>query len=199
MSPSPFADHVIVNHALTPEIGSWLLKRPDPGANPDDFTNALWCRITAADGLLTVTGDFNPTTFAYFGKGTPLDCVRWMGSHEFVDSYVAEKAGNGSGRDGVTECDTELARENLRELMADHVGDEPQVAAIQAGIDCIVFYEGREGVHEIIQAVLDEDPDLGESVWHIGRRPAKHLIFALQALNRLVALLDPEHPAEVCS
>jgi hypothetical protein len=61
-----------------------------------------------------------------------------------------------------------------------------------AGIDCIVFHDGREGVHEIIRAVLDEDPDLGESVWNIGQRPAKHLVFALQALNRLVALLDAE-------
>jgi hypothetical protein len=196
---SPFAEHQIVNRVLTPELGSWLLKRPDPGANPDGYTNVLGCRITAADGLLTVTGDFYPTTFAYFGKGHPIACVRWMGSHDGVDSYVAEKARNGSGRDAVTEYDPELAREDLHEMLADDDADDPtekRADALQAGIDAMVTYEGREGVHEIIQAVLDEDAGLGESVWSIGRRPAKHLVLAIQALNRLVALLDAEQASE---
>jgi hypothetical protein len=174
---SPFAEHQIVNRVLTPELGSWLLKRPDPGANPDGYTNVLGCRITAADGLLTVTGDFYPTTFAYFGKGHPIACVRWMGSHDGVDSYVAEKARNGSGRDAVTEYDPELAREDLHEMLADDDADDPtekRADALQAGIDAMVTYEGREGVHEIIQAVLDEDAGLGESgTRNPGAQPAR--------------------------
>jgi hypothetical protein len=191
---SPFAEHQIVNRVLTPELGSWLLKRPDPGANPDGYTNVLGCRVTAADGLLTVTGDFYPVTFSYFGNGHPIACVRWMGCHEDVDSYVAEKARNGSGRDAVTEYSVDKAKDDLRALgrEAEERGAGTMLDALRAGLHLSTDYEGREGVHEVIRAVLRVDPDLGEDVYDIGKRPASHLVLALQAVNRLVALLDAE-------
>lgn len=114
---SPFAKHEVVSRVEVPgEFGSWLLKRPEPGANPSGYTNAFACRITAADRVLTVVGDFEPAVFKY-GHEHPIACVRWMGSGKGVSEYVAEKAKTGIGHSRYRKQSTELAIQALNRLV----------------------------------------------------------------------------------
>lgn len=193
-----FSKHEIVSHTLTPDFGSWLLKRRHSDGGWD-YT--FWTRITASEGLLTVTGDFYPTTFSY-GPKDPVSCVYWIGSFQAVDSYVAEKARRGSG--DISEYSTEWAFEDLREMLReeqerlseddeDAETESNEIAAIEAGLDVLPSYNGILGCHEILLAVLEEykggdlDGFLGPRI--PGERLSSSVHLALQALNRLVELL----------
>lgn len=187
-----FADHEIVDRVESERLCSWLMRSP--------AARGMWVRITAADGLLTVVGDFEPTIFAY-GPSDPIACVRWLGSHQGVDHYVREKAIIGSGRAAVLEHSEGAAREDIKRLLAeaerDDYGDEWK-AALRAGLEAPVNFFGVLGVHEIRMAVIDEC-DLSGDAWellgNLGERVGQHVHFAIQALNRLVQLLDAEKAA----
>jgi hypothetical protein len=188
---SPFDRHAIVSDVSVEGFHSWLLKRRyDDGG----WTSTFWCRITAADGLLRVDGDFNPTVFAY-GPTDPERCVRWMGSHRQLDSYVMEKAANGTGGKRVVDYHTDLAFEDLRQVIADTEKQDPDdsfLAAMRVGLEVLCTHDGLIGVHEIVTAIYDEAGcyDILEAIGDIGQRPSAGVVFALQALNRLVGLLD---------
>lgn len=196
--PSPFADHVIVHEYVDGTFGTWQCKRPSPGANPDGFTNNYWFRVTADRGVLTVTGDFYPTTFT-LGPADPVSCVHWMGSRKPGDSYFSEKARNGSGPDAVTSYDTDAARDDLRLLLAHAQADgetQQWQDALQAGIDTYAE-DGRVGVHEICEAVMEAiewDGDMASALAGVGQRLASHVTLAAQALQHLTRLLESPAP-----
>jgi hypothetical protein len=196
---SPFAKHKIVDRILTPTTGSWhLVGLDDDGAE----TNVFWARVTAANGLLTVTGDFYPTTFA-FGPTDPMACVRWMGSrdpsHRGVDSYAFEKARIGTG-DGCCEYDVSLAKDQLRALRSEVYTDgdddcREMIEALAAGIEVTTTRDGLAGVCQVIDAVQAVSYLVQEDLEGIGERPTSATTMAVQALNRLAELFDEEFEA----
>lgn len=210
---APFAHHEIVDRVETDTLGSWLMqRRHEDGGLASDF----WVRVTAANGVLSVVGDFAPTVFAH-GPRNPIACVRWMGDQGGVTSYASEKARTGmGGSDKIAEWDPDLARSQLRDMLADAKDEREQDAedfgpervevvdyeitdmgepsrfeqALQAGLDLPDCYSGRTQVDQMIIAVIDVDSDAIEAVGNIGRKPAASLELAMQALSRLVELLE---------
>jgi hypothetical protein len=204
---SPFTTHEIISRVDAPGFGSWLLaRRYDDGHLRSD----LWVRITAAEGYLTLVGDFGPMVFAH-GPRDPLACVRWIGCKSPDDTYYpTQKAAIGmGGREHVSKYDVEFAREELRQLLteaqaerleelAEHGGGASKPTkyerALQAGLD-VDTYDGLPGITQIIEAVSAVDGGALEAVADIGRRVRPEVRLAVQALNRLVELLDAEATA----
>jgi hypothetical protein len=207
---SPFTTHEIISRVDAPGFGSWLLaRRYDDGHLRSD----LWVRITAAEGYLTLVGDFGPMVFAH-GPRDPLACVRWIGCKSPDDTYYpTQKAAIGmGGREHVSEYDVAFAREELRKLLAeaqaerradveagyvDPKKDKPSryERALQAGLDLTHTYDGLPGITQIVEAVIAVDHDALDMVSDIGRRTRPEVRLAVQALNRLVELLDAEAKA----
>lgn len=79
-----FKDHEVTRH-----YGRSLELR-----NPKDSN--LWCTIAMDDGGgIVVFGDFGPIAFSYSDRMNLTQRIAWIGSHEDVDSYVAEKVRHG--------------------------------------------------------------------------------------------------------
>lgn len=82
----------------------------------------LWCTITIDDGGgIVVFGDFGPIAFAYSDGRTLEQRIGWMGSHEHVDSYVAEKVGIGMSdvRNGIKVATAEHFEADVRDALKD--------------------------------------------------------------------------------
>lgn len=204
MNDSPFARHRIVDSLVTPTFGTWLCKRKREGEdNEHEYDSAYWFRVFAGDRKLVVTGDFDPTVFAY-GPVDPISLVCWMGREGRPTSYAMEKAGIGLGGRRHVVYDVDAAREDLRELRdderkrrvqqaeSDEDVDEPKlVQVLNEALELRVDYDGLIGVHELRRAVLDEydEGDYWEALVRLGERPAESTRLALQALERLVELL----------
>jgi hypothetical protein len=207
---SPFTAHEIISRVDAPGFGSWvLMRRVAPGILDSDH----WVRVTAADGYLTLVGDLGPMVFAH-GPRDPLACVRWIGCKSPDDTYYpTQKAAIGmGGREHVSKYDVEFAREELRRLLAEaqaerraefedldyvsRTADKPSryERALQAGLD-VDTYDGLPGITQIVDAVSAVDGDVLEAVADIGRRTRPEVRLAVQALNRLVELLDAEASA----
>lgn len=193
---SEFRNHQIVSSIVTEAFGTWLLKQPYQDGRGHSVT--FWVRITAADGLLRVTGDFDPVVFAH-GPMKPIQCVRWMAGRNEPDSYRMEKASIGmGGRGRVSTWDTELARKDLLEARDFEVLEEPYneglVKAIDEALDLGVNYDGEYGCHEYVRMIMDsehlKDTDVLEVIGNCGRRPLPAVGLALRACNRLVELVD---------
>jgi hypothetical protein len=209
-----FTDHAIRSRVEAEHFGSWLLMKVHPDGG---WSSEFWCRITAADGLLRVSGDFAPIVFQGHLSLTddPISRVAWMGSHEGLDHYVIEKARTGSGSDACTHYDVEQARDDLRELIEertceledearDEYGDDrsewpgdwlncSSIPAMQDGVDATAEFSGREGVHEIVCAVWGSDHAIdSEHFAYIGESPSSDLRLAHAAVKRLHALLSAE-------
>lgn len=202
---NPFTEHEIVSRVVTPELGSWLLKRRHAEGG---HTSVFWARVTAAEGRLSVVGDFDPVVFAH-GPREPIACVQWIGERDWVDGYRAEKASIGTGHDRVYEYSTDAAIEDLRELQgrarknaeidADEEYTAAFLAALQAGIDAPTDYSGLPGVVEIYQAVVDALDESGysgdhEELYALGKRLRQCTTLAVQAAHRLATLLQAEEP-----
>jgi len=209
-----FIDHVIRSRVEAEHFGSWLLMKVHPDGG---WSSEFWCRVTAADGLLRVSGDFAPIVFQGHMSLTddPISRVAWMGVHEGLDHYVIEKARTGSGSDACTHYDVEQARDDLRELIEeraceledearDAYGDDrgewpgdwlscSTIPAMQAGVDATAEFSGREGVHEIVCAVWGSDHAIdSEHFQNIGESPSSDLRLAHAAVKRLHAVLSAE-------
>lgn len=179
---TPFDKHQIVEATLTETIGSWLIMRPG--------TRCFWARLTAADGLLTVTGDFHPTVFGY-GPLDPEACIRWMGRQSPDDDYYpVQKASIGMGSyDRVTVLDAEQARRDLEQMIADIDdvdGDESYRDALKAGLD--VPPDGS--VERIIDAIVSRGSVPAEDLMDVGRKTLHSVKMAVMASARLMSLLD---------
>jgi hypothetical protein len=199
MTNSPFTNHEIVSCYESPdsEFGTWLLKQRHTDGGWDCTFS---CRVMAADGKLTVTGDFYPTVFAH-GPRDPRSLVGWIGSRPTVDSYVEEKACIGMGRWRVVEWSVKSALLDLRERIAElerdgDADDLASVEALRAGLDVDPSDAGQAGVQEIVAVIAThaQCPDILDVVGAIGARPAASVVLAWQALRRLVELLEPTQP-----
>lgn len=201
-SADKFASHQIRQTVEADDFASWLLMRPREDGGWD---SAFWVRITAADGLLRVSGDFNPIVFAH-GPRDPRACVGWMGSHPFADSYVLEKARIGmGGDDAVYRWDSDDARRDAHELIGHEVDyrdedDEPTdlERALRAALESSDEYSGKWGCflfqREAYNALLKHNPDDNLDIASIGRRTSHALELAHAAVRRLHALLLEDSP-----
>lgn len=108
-----FAGAIIESATLTDELGSWLLRPPG---------GSYWCRITAAQGFITVVGDIGPMVFARGPLG-PVECIAWIGSCLPTDTYYPhQKAEIGMrrriprGKQRPTLADVGICTAAIREL-----------------------------------------------------------------------------------
>jgi len=192
-----FTDHRIKQHVSADGFGSWLLQRVHEDGGWD---RTFWVRITAADGLLRVTGDFNPIVFAH-GPLDPVTCVGWMGDRPVGSPYVSEKASIGSGgRDVISRWSTEDAAEDIREMIAgeawhreEHDGEPSRSElALREGLELRPDYSDHFGCLLIHREIMDHDGDAWEYVGSIGRRTSHALELAHLAVRRLWSLISEE-------
>jgi hypothetical protein len=189
-APTEFSEHSIRSKIETDDFSTWLMQRGRPG----QWSSTFWVRITAAEGMLRVSGDFTPVVFAY-GPRPPGDCLRWMAGRMEPDSYAMEKASIGTGRDSVYCWDEQLARQDMRDVGAEEEPDSPYAEAIDAALSGSDQYSGRFGCLDLIRTAVEAADELGatdihELIGDAGRRPAPHVGLALRACTRLVEILD---------
>ncbi len=109
-----FAEHQISIEHLGPHErwGHWLLQKRYSDGTGWDWTCAVEI-VCLSDCSIHVGGDYSPTVFAH-GPQDAVTRIHWMGTHEDIDGYVAEKASIGMGGRGesdgiVSEYDAEVA------------------------------------------------------------------------------------------
>ena len=201
-----FAEHQIVSEVEAPGFRSWLLQQRDR-RDSGQWSSTFWVRITAAERMLRISGDFDPVVFAY-GPNDPEQCVRWMADRQDGDSYAAEKASIGSGgRNRISCWDTTLARQDIQEARdreAEDDPDSPLVSAFDEALDGVTEYSGEYGCHELVRIAAESEEadllDIAEMIGDAGRRMAPCVWLSLRALRRLVHLRRPlrrQRPADV--
>jgi len=191
-----FSKHEIKAEVSADGFRSWLMMRKCA----DGWSSTFWVRITAADGMLRVSGDFEPVIFAY-GPSDPVACLQWMAGKSEADAYAQEKAAIGSGgSDRVTRWSVEDARADLREMLAYEEKENPEGSCTQplrAALECCVDYDGRRGCEELMEAAMEAGGYSAlEWVGNIGQRPAHCVGLALRACTRLAALLEESDDGE---
>lgn len=207
-----FANHRIRERSP----GRWLVQRRYPDDKEWDTVFGFEV-IVLWGGKLLVHGDIDPAIFAYYGKyEDPEQVLRWMGGTSDLSYYVAQKAriGMGSGKaDALLELKDEgvwidQALGYIEDRIASEGGDP--VNLDPATLDWESLPAIPEKVQALIQEILDgrnpnevlQDPDhmsadcyeAGAFQW--GDVPSHRLIYAHEALRRLVQLLDEEKLAQ---
>jgi hypothetical protein len=181
MTIHDFVNHVIKHHLSDDRLGTWLLR------DPSNFGGHV--RITAADAILTVTGDWDPVVFGHYtDTRVPIDIVRWIGRCHADDRYYPiQKAVIGmGGRKHVYHWDRDAACRDLDAMRKDPE-EAHRVTAIEAGIEALEEYGHRDGM---IDAMRDIDSDAFEWAGSIGTAINLNVLVAFAAVRRLHAILD---------
>lgn len=206
---SEFKDHVIVETVEAPGFRSWRMHRlyEDTGNPRSEF----WVRITAADRQLVVTGDFDPTVFAYGDaprgeERDPTNLVYWIAGGDKADHYRIEKAATGMGsRERISAWDGEQARAHLKQVRDEELEDDAEswlAKAIDEALedapgsaDFSGGYWNRYDCDDLLRRVIDSvhcecSTTACETIGNAGQSAARSVDLAVRACNRLVELLE---------
>lgn len=180
-----YAEHQI----LTRGPGYWICGR-SPGSNLYKFEVR-----SLLFGALYVGGDIDHMIFAqYTDSPDPERKLRWIGEHTDIGYYVAQKAAIGMGDDkSVWAYDRPAMIEAYREALKDPDLTEEQTEALNAAIESTAAHVARE---EVIRALYESGAFHPHDVnTQAGKVPSPRLIYAWQAVKKVVELLDAERKA----
>lgn len=209
-----FENHVIRSR----EPGRWVVQAPyldEKGGWNSNF----WIEVVVLmGGKLLVHGDIDHVMFAHYGQfDDPERVLRWMGGTTDLGYYVHQKACIGmGGRGGADKCLDSLSEG----VWLDHALDRIEDEMGGEKLDPTTFDDEGEWIdalpigdwfRNLLREVMVENRDLEEvtqdtrhmssdayeaGVFEWGRVPSTRLIYAHEALRRLVALLDAEKSKE---
>jgi hypothetical protein len=195
--------------------GHWICYRRRPDG---PWTGDCWFEaIVTWGGTLVVTGDIDLVHFAQYGKYLdPEEVLRWMGGTEDLAGYVSQKAsigmnlsdGDGSSRGVLSMLDEYVWLDDManyaqscleehglpledpesRDFLPEWLGDLMACVLIDEEDvhQAVADLQHGESSHEAYQA--------GAFDW--GVIPSSRLIYAHEALRKLVSLIDAQRSAE---
>lgn len=165
--------------------GYWICGRPGSNQYKFEVRSLLF-------GALYVGGDIDHMIFAqYTDSSDPERKLRWIGEHNSLDYYVAQKASIGMGSDTyVWTYDSRAAIEEYREALQDPELTGDQIDALNAAIKSTAANEARE---EVIRALYESEAFHPHDIDpQAGKVTSVRLIYAWQAAKKVVELLDAE-------
>lgn len=206
------ARHAFANHLIRDrDDRSWLCFCPhkDGGWNSVYWFEAVVLR----GGSLVVGGDIDIMHFAHYGKfENPEQVLRWIGGTDDLGYYVAQKAAIGMNlprdADGVVEViDDGVWMDEAIDHIETYYLDGKLDTSKEIDLDELCLPEWlsdliREASQHDIREVLAQNEHLGYEAYEAGamnwgRVPSSRLVYAHEALRRLVHLLDTEAVATV--
>lgn len=176
-----YAEHQILERGP----GYWVCGRPGSNQFKFEARSLLF-------GALYVGGDIDHMIFAqYTDSPDPERKLRWIGEHADVSYYVAQKAmigmGDGDGR-SVWTYEPRATIEAYQQTLKDPELTNAQRDALNAAIEATAAYEARE---EVIRALYESDAFHPHDIdTQAGKVPSPRLIYAWQAVKKVVELLD---------
>jgi len=177
-----YAEHRILERGP----GYWICGR-SPGSNQHKFEVR-----SLLFGALYVGGDLDHMIFAqYTDSPDPERKLRWIGEHASIDYYVAQKAAIGMGNDAcVWTYEPRATVEAYRQALEDPELTNAQRDALNAAIEATAAHQDRE---EVIRALYESDAFHPHDIdTQAGKVPSPRLIYAWQAVKKVVELLDAE-------
>jgi hypothetical protein len=190
-----FEKHVITKR----DHRSWLCHDPSG--------SGFWFEAFVSGPILTVVGDFDPTSFAY-GSGSPRSLIDWIGMHAICDRYVLQKASIGTGHDGdVRSFDVGVwFNSALEEAEIYHLSNETIDTSRPVDLDALIARGVPEWLVDMIEDVAisgneaerlrDMPSEAGEAeAYRWGEVPSSRVVLAHAALRHLSALLVAEEAA----
>lgn len=180
-----YAEHQILERGP----GYWICGRsPGSGQYKFEVRSLLF-------GALYVGGDIDHMIFAqYTDSPDPERKLRWIGGHNDIGYYVAQKAAIGMG-DGksVWTYHHPAVIEAYREALEDPDLTEEQTEALNTAIESTAAHEDRE---EVIRALYEGGAFHPHDIdTQAGKVPSPRLVYAWQAVKKVVELLDAEKKA----
>lgn len=178
-----YAEHQILERGQ----GYWVCGRPGSSQFKFEVRALLF-------GALYVGGDIDHVIFAqYTDSPDPERRLRWIGEHTDISYYVAQKAmigmGDGDGR-SVWTYEPRAAVEAYQRALKDPELMNAQRDALNAAIEATAAYEDRE---EVIRALYESGAFHPHDIdTQAGKVPSPRLIYAWQAVKKVVELLDAE-------
>jgi hypothetical protein len=151
--------------------------------------------VVLANTAVCVWGDIAGVIFAYGGgKGhDPEQVVRWIAGSGL--SYAREKAAIGMGSIGDTTDDDEVATWELYQYLKDRAEEGEGFVDTKLGTEdyevarAIDMLENGQGVQMARHHLYDHGVDC-EFVSQLGVVVSPRVVYALEAVNRLVKMLD---------
>lgn len=172
---------------------SWSCFRPWGEAGWD---STFWFEVVVLrGGSLLVHGDIDLIHFAQYGKYTnPEEVVRWMGDRRDLGYYVAQKAtiGMQAGDNVVTTHSNEVWLHDASQYIQEMYGEDSRgVPEWLCTLKDAVVAQGITQVVQLDEYQTYEAAEVGAlDSW--GRVPTWRLVYAHEAVRRLVQLLDEE-------
>jgi hypothetical protein len=212
-----FANHQIVERTDR----SWRLHRPYKDGHPG-WDSTSWFEVTVFwNGTMLVHGDIDFVMFGHYGRWKNAESVvRWLGATKDFDWYVSQKARIGMGiadsvlvsrdddvffhdmldhieanyLDGSSFPELSGSLSEVAKTVRDHLQKEGAELPewLEEALNDVLLGEEAEAVIRSFESASDSW-ESGAQGW--GEVPSCRLVYAYQALRRLVQLLDAEHAA----
>jgi hypothetical protein len=153
-------------------------------------TSTFWAEIAVMGSAVAVWGDIDGCFFAYGPSSKhPEDVLRWLAGSNL--GYAREKASIGMTSIGHETDLPEVALHRLHEMRTEYVEENDDgrfdtlIAAIEESCDQL---ETGSTVQDLREFLYDHSFDIGE-IARIGRVTTARVIYALEAVNKLVQLM----------
>lgn len=187
---------------------SWVCFRPHKDGGWDSI---YWFEVVVLyGGTLLVNGDIDLMHFAYYGKyQNPEQVLRWMGANRDLGYYVRQKASIGmtlpSNVEGVVDTiDDDVWMDEAIGCIEEHIGETLDTSK-KVDLEALKIPEWlrdlvSDACDRSVVDALAEHSDVADAweagAFEWGRVPSPRLIYAHEALRRLVLLLDEERAAQ---
>lgn len=174
------------------------------------WSSAYWFEaVVLYGGTLLINGDIDLMHFAYYGKHeNPEQVLRWMGRSRDLNHYVREKAAIGmtlpSSAHGVIDAfDEDVWMDDAIGYVEDIITGQKLDTSQGLDLDALAIPEWLKKLlsdaedGQLRDIIVGDPSDLPPDAWEAGifdwgEVPSTRLIYAHEALRRLVYLLDQE-------
>ena len=173
-----FASHKMLRSWQDPKDGPfrWLIGREGDSVYLADI-------ICTFPNSIVVTGDIDLVQFSY-GPPNPVARILWMGAHNDIDYYVAQKASIGSGHHTAYCWDADVAKAHLDDLIANSETEAEKTAYLELAEE--LPHLGSEDLFH--QRASELQIDL-EAIERAGVVTAPCVYYAHAALQKLCELI----------
>jgi len=189
-------------HEIRERGEGWYLLQRREG---EYWHSEFWTKVvvgaqTSRPSLMTVFGDYEPTTFGNY-SGPPSRIYHWMGRSNSLDYYVRQKASIGTDRDSAVSWDNGVALEGIADLIIQRreelidEDEDPRNDATLAELWELTNSLDNQGEFDAARWALGHVEQ--EDLFEVGVVTSNRVYIAHAALGRLCDLLDSEEKASI--